>query len=49
MTRFNYTGGDVMMWHSHNEKELTNNDVFPGGFMTFMDVEPPWIDIPEVP
>ena len=49
VTRFNFTGGYFMMWHSHNEKELTNNDVFPGGFMTFMDVEPPWIDIPEVP
>jgi len=49
VTRFNFNGGYFMMWHSHNEKELTNNDVFPGGLMTFMDVEPPWIDIPEVP
>ena len=22
------------MWHSHNEKEMTNNDIFPGGMMT---------------
>jgi FtsP/CotA-like multicopper oxidase with cupredoxin domain len=49
VTRFNLNGGFFLMWHSHNEKELTNNDVFPGGLLTFMDVEPPWIDIPEVP
>jgi len=46
---FNPNGGFFHMWHSHNEKELTSNDVFPGGMMTFMDIEPPWMDIPEVP
>lgn len=29
------------MWHSHTEKELTNNDIFPGGMMTMMIVVPP--------
>ena len=28
------------MWHSHNEKELVNNDIFPGGLMTMLIVEP---------
>ena len=25
------------MWHSHTEKEMTNNDIFPGGMMTMLD------------
>ena len=29
------------MWHSHNEKEITNYDIFPGGMMTMLVVEPP--------
>jgi FtsP/CotA-like multicopper oxidase with cupredoxin domain len=37
----NLNGGLFFMWHSHNEKELTNNDIFPGGMMTMMIVEPP--------
>lgn len=37
----NPTGGFVYMWHSHNEKELTNNNIFPGGMMTMMVVMPP--------
>jgi len=49
VTRANFNGSFFMMWHSHNEKDLTNNDVFPGGLMTFMYIEPPWIYIPEVP
>ncbi len=36
----NLNGGLVYMWHSHNEKELTNNDIFPGGMLTMMIVEP---------
>ena len=27
----NPAGGFVYMWHSHTEKEMVNNDVFPGG------------------
>jgi hypothetical protein len=37
----NVYGGMFYMWHSHTEKELTNNDIFPGGMMTMMIVEPP--------
>ena len=37
----NVNGGLYFMWHSHNEKELVNQDVFPGGMMTMMIVEPP--------
>jgi FtsP/CotA-like multicopper oxidase with cupredoxin domain len=28
------------MWHSHTEKEITNFDIFPGGMMTMLLVEP---------
>ena len=31
----------TFMWHSHTEKELTNYDIFPGGLMTMLFVEPP--------
>ena len=37
----NLTGGMFFIWHSHTEKELVNNDVFPGGMMTFIVVQPP--------
>jgi len=37
----NVNGGFFYMWHSHTEKELTNNDIWPGGYVTFMIVEPP--------
>jgi hypothetical protein len=33
--------GYAYMWHSHNEREITTNDVFPGGMMMMMIVEPP--------
>jgi hypothetical protein len=39
-------GGFFFMWHSHSEKELTNFDIFPGGMMTMMVVEPPGTPIP---
>jgi hypothetical protein len=35
----NANGGLFFMWHSHNERELTNDDIFPGGMMTQMIVE----------
>ena len=34
-------GGFFFMWHSHAEKELTNFDIFPGGMLSMMVVEPP--------
>ncbi len=33
-------GGMVFMWHSHSERDLTNNDIFPGGMITLMIVIP---------
>ena len=35
----NPAGGFSFMWHSHTERELTNDDVFPGGMMTMMIVQ----------
>lgn len=32
---FNPVGGFMYMWHSHNEKELCNNNIFGGGMLTF--------------
>jgi manganese oxidase len=37
----NPNSGYFFMWHSHNEKEMTNFDVFPGGLMTHVVIEPP--------
>jgi FtsP/CotA-like multicopper oxidase with cupredoxin domain len=42
----NASGGYFYMWHSHTEKELTSNDIWPGGYVTFMIVEPPGTPIP---
>jgi hypothetical protein len=42
----NAFGGFFFMWHSHTEKELTNFDIFPGGMMSMMVVEPPGTPIP---
>jgi manganese oxidase len=42
----NPNAGYTYMWHSHNEKEITNYDVFPGGMMTMLVVEPPETPIP---
>jgi hypothetical protein len=28
------------MWHSHNEREITTNDVFPGGMMAMLLIDP---------
>lgn len=43
----NPNAGFTYMWHSHNERELVNNDVFPGGMMTMMIVEAPGMEIVE--
>jgi len=32
--------GYAFIWHSHNERELTTNNIFPGGAMTMMLVDP---------
>ncbi len=32
--------GYAFMWHSHNERELTTNNAFPGGMMMMMLVDP---------
>jgi hypothetical protein len=42
----NPNGGFFFMWHSHTEKELTNFDIFPGGMLSMMVVEPPGTPIP---
>ncbi len=42
----NAFGGFFFMWHSHSEKELANFDIFPGGMLTMMVVEPPGTLIP---
>ena len=44
---FNPTGGYFFMWHSHAEKELTTNNIFPGGMLTFGIVEHPETPIVE--
>lgn len=35
----NPAGGFSFMWHSHTERELTNDDIFPGGMMTMLIVQ----------
>jgi FtsP/CotA-like multicopper oxidase with cupredoxin domain len=34
--------GWAYMWHSHNEREITTNNIFPGGMMMMMLVDP-WV------
>jgi hypothetical protein len=41
---FNPNGGFMFMWHSHNEKEIVNFDIFPGGMLTMLLIEHP--DVP---
>lgn len=40
-------GGYFHIWHSHNEKEITTNNVFPGGMKTFLIIEAPGVAINE--
>jgi hypothetical protein len=42
----NVDGSFFHIFHSHVEKEMTTNDVFPGGMMTFTVVVPPGTPIP---
>jgi hypothetical protein len=41
----NNSGAFFFMWHSHTEREIVNYDAFPGGMMTMLVVEAPWIPI----
>jgi FtsP/CotA-like multicopper oxidase with cupredoxin domain len=43
----NMNAGWAYMWHSHNERELTTNNVFPGGMMMMMIVDAPYVYIDE--
>lgn len=43
---FNMNAGFTYMWHSHTEYEMVNNDIFPGGLMTMLIIEPPGVPIP---
>ncbi len=42
----NQTGAFFYMWHSHRENEMTNLNDFPGGMMTMLAIEAPWVPIP---
>ncbi|MEQ1501495.1 MAG: multicopper oxidase family protein [Myxococcota bacterium] len=42
----NPNAGYTYMWHSHTERELVNNDIFPGGMMTMLIIEAPSVSIP---
>ncbi|MCX6924688.1 MAG: multicopper oxidase domain-containing protein [Verrucomicrobia bacterium] len=37
---FDPTGAFIYMWHSHNEREIVNNNVFIGGMFTMLLIEP---------
>jgi FtsP/CotA-like multicopper oxidase with cupredoxin domain len=43
---FNPDGAFVYMWHSHQERDMVNYDVFPGGMMTMLMVLPPGAPMP---
>ena len=32
--------GFAYMWHSHNEREITTGNIFPGGMLMMMLVDP---------
>ncbi len=36
---FNPNNGFMYMWHSHAEKEIVNNNIFPGGMLTLALIE----------
>jgi hypothetical protein len=48
LTKQNQGAGYAYMWHSHNEREITTNDVFPGGMMMMLIIDPPGSDINEM-
>lgn len=44
--QLNLFGGYFHMWHSHTEREITNDDIYPGGMMTMVVIEPHGVPIP---
>lgn len=42
----NPTAAYLYAWHSHSEKELINNDIFPGGMFTALLIHPYAVTIP---
>jgi FtsP/CotA-like multicopper oxidase with cupredoxin domain len=46
-TEINLYGSYAYMWHSHDEREITTNDVFPGGMMMMLMIDPPAVAIDE--
>lgn len=48
LTKQNQGAGYAYMWHSHNEREITTNDVFPGGMMMMLIIDPPGSSINEM-
>jgi FtsP/CotA-like multicopper oxidase with cupredoxin domain len=43
----NTSAGYAYMWHSHDEREITTNDVFPGGMMMMLIIDPPGAAVDE--
>ena len=43
----NSSGGYWHMFHSHNEREIINYGIFPGGMMTMLLIEPWYVEITE--
>lgn len=41
----NTSGAYFHMFHSHNEREVVNGGIFPGGMMTMLVIEPPGVTI----
>ncbi|MFZ2650957.1 MAG: multicopper oxidase domain-containing protein [Burkholderiaceae bacterium] len=41
----NTRGGYFHMWHSHNEKEVVTDDIFPGGMMTMLIIDDWSVDL----
>jgi FtsP/CotA-like multicopper oxidase with cupredoxin domain len=39
--------GFAYMWHSHNEREITTNNIFPGGMLMMMLIDPRAFQIDE--
>jgi manganese oxidase len=42
---FNPDSAYVYMWHSHQERDMVNYNVFPGGMMTMLMVVPPSVPL----
>ena len=42
----NLFGGYFHMWHSHTEREITNDNIYPGGMLTMVIIEPSGVPIP---